>query len=69
MWQIDLGWLPCALQSCPTPPLPSWTEYNQRLLARDKDRERPLTCYCHRQNRLVMGKLIEFIVNQIRVGQ
>jgi len=36
-------------------PLLSWTgerKYNERLMSQDKDRERSLTCYHHRQNRL-----------------
>jgi len=36
-------------------PLLSWTgerRYDERLVGRDKDRERSLTNYCHGQNRL-----------------
>ena len=36
-------------------PLLNWTgkrKYDERLEGRDKDRERSLTNYCHRQNRL-----------------
>jgi len=35
-------------------PLLSWTgerKYDERLMGGDKDRERSLTNYCHRQNR------------------
>jgi len=42
-------------------PLLSWTgerKYDERLKGRDKDRERSLTNYCHRQNRLKLGKLV-----------
>ena len=40
-------------------PLLSWTgerKYDERLMGRDKDRERSLTNYCHRQNRLNLGR-------------
>jgi len=33
----------------------------------DKDRERSLANYCHRQNRFDLGKLVCFIANEIRV--
>ena len=53
-------------------PLLNWTgetKYNGRLgEGRDKDRERSLTNYCHKQGRLNLGKLISFITNQIRAG-
>jgi len=42
-------------------PLLSWTgerKYNERLLGRDKGRERSVTNYHHRQNRLDLEKLI-----------
>jgi len=40
-------------------PILSWTgerEYDERLVGQHKDRERSLTNYCHRQNRLNLGK-------------
>jgi len=40
-------------------PLFSWTgesKYDERLEGKDKDRERSLTNYCHRQNRLNLGR-------------
>jgi len=46
----------------------SWTgerKYNERLVGQDKDRERPFTSYCHRQNRLNFGKLLPI---KIKVG-
>jgi len=52
-------------------PLLSWTgerKYNERFTGRDKDRERSLTDYHHRQNRLNLWKLVSFITNQTRVG-
>jgi len=42
-------------------PLLNWTrekKYNERLVGRDKDRERSLTGYCHGQTRLDLGKLV-----------
>jgi len=42
-------------------PFFSWTgekKYDERLMGRDMYRERPFTSYCHRQNRLNVGKLI-----------
>ena len=42
-------------------PLLNWTKdekYNERLVGPDEDRERSLSHYHHRQNRLDFGKLI-----------
>jgi len=39
----------------------NWTgekKYSERLLGQNKDRERSLNNYCHRQNRLNLGKLV-----------
>jgi len=45
-------------------------KHDERLEARDKDRERSLTSYCLRQNRVNLGrKGSSYITNQIRVGQ
>jgi len=44
-----------------------WTgerEYDERLEGRDKDRERSLTNYCHRQNRLNLGTKKSLIYHQ-----
>jgi len=59
-----LFWL--GLDKCQVPtktalslPLLSWTgerRYDERLVGRDKDRERSLTSYCLRQNRLNLGR-------------
>jgi len=60
LWWADPGWTPGTHQSCSIIPLLSWTgekKYNERLVGRDKDRERSLTNYCHRQNRLILGKI------------
>jgi len=38
-------------------------KYNKRLMGRDKDSEKSLTSYHHGQNRLNLGKLIDFIAN------
>jgi len=40
---------------------------HERLVGQDKDRERSLANYHHRQNRLNLGKQVEFVTNQIRV--
>jgi len=54
-------------------PLLKWTgerKYDERLKGRDKDRERSLTNYCHRQNRLNLGRkgsLIHHQSNQRRI--
>ena len=48
-------------------PLLSWTgerKYDERLEGRDKDRARPLTSYCHGQNRLNLGRKGSFIHHQ-----
>jgi len=40
-------------------PLLSWIvekKYEERLVGRDKGRERSLSSYCHGQNRLDLGK-------------
>jgi len=45
-------------------------KYDERLEGRDKDRERALTNYCHRQNRLNLGRkgsLIHHQSNQRRI--
>lgn len=53
------------------PPLHSWTgqrKYNKGFVSQKKGREESLTRDHHRQNRLEMGKSVQFITNQIRVG-
>ena len=51
----------------------SWTgerKHDERLEGRDQDRERPLTSYCHGQNRLNLGRkgsLIHHQSNQSRI--
>lgn len=36
-------------------------------MGRDEDKEKAFRKYCHGQKRLDLGKLCEFIANQIRV--
>ena len=54
-------------------PLLNWTgerKYGERLKGRDKGKERSLTSYCHRQNRLNLGRkgsLIHHQSNQSRI--
>jgi len=43
-------------------------KYDERLVGQNKDRERSLTNYHCRQNRLYLGKLVEYIINKTRVG-
>lgn len=43
-------------------------KYHKRLLGQDKGRGGSLTNYHHGQNRLTLGKLIEFINKQIKIG-
>jgi len=53
-------------------PLLSWTgkrKYDERLEGRDKDRERSLTNYCHRQNRLNLGRKGKFNLSPIKSEQ
>jgi len=48
-------------------PLLSWTgeiKYDEKLRGRDKDRERSLTSYRHRQNRLNLGRKGSLIYHQ-----
>ena len=61
MWWVDPGWTPGAHQSHSITHLLSWTgerKHNERFMGQDKDRERSLTNYCHRQNRLDLGNKI-----------
>jgi len=61
VWWVDPGWMSGAQQSHSIVPLLSWAgerKYNKRLVGRDKDRERSLTYYHHRQNRFDLGKLM-----------
>jgi len=61
VWWVDLGWTPGPHQSHFITVLLSWTgERNtrKRLVGGDKDRGISLTNYCHRQNRLDLGKLV-----------
>jgi len=39
-------------------------KYDERLVGRDKDKERSLTNYCHRQTRLNLGKKGSLIYQQ-----
>jgi len=54
-------------------PLLNWTgekKYDERLVGRDKDRERSLTDYCHGEKRLNLGRkrsLIYHKSNQSRI--
>ena len=62
LWWVDPGWGPGAHQSRSLTPLVHWTgekKYNEKLMGRDKDRERSLTNYRHQQNRLNLER--EFI--------
>jgi len=62
--------MPRAQQSHSVSALLSWTgerKYDKRLMGQNKDRERSLSNYCHRQNRPDLGKLVKFITNEIRV--
>ena len=71
LWWVDPGWTPGAHQSrsiTPSPQLDRGENNNERLMGRDKDRERSLTNYHHRHNRLNLGKLTQFIAkSQSRV--
>ena len=61
VWWVDPGWMPGAYQSHFIIPLLNWTrerKYNNRLMGRDKDSERSLSNYHHRENRLDLGKLV-----------
>jgi len=54
-------------------PFFNWTgerKYDERLKGRGKDRERSLIAYCHKQNRLNLGRkgsLIYHQINQSRI--
>jgi len=67
----DLTWLDTRCPPNPVCHSPlSWTEekkYDKRLRGGEKHRERLLTNYLYRQNRLESGKLVLSITNQIRV--
>lgn len=59
-------WTPGACQSHSISPLLNWTGermYKKRLMDQVKARERSLSNYCHRQNRLDFGKLIYYLLN------
>lgn len=64
--------IPGAHQSCSIAHHLSWTgerKYNERLVGQDKGMKRSLTSYCHMQDKLALGRLNEFIINQIKVGK
>lgn len=68
LWWLGPGWRPAAHQSCSTTPLLSWREerkFHAWFMSWDKEREKSLTDYHHRQNRC---DLIQFITNQTRAG-
>jgi len=48
----------------PSPQLDGERKYDERLEGRDKDRERSLTNYHHRQNRLNLGRKGSLIHHQ-----
>jgi len=59
--------MPGAHQNTLSLPLLSWTgerKYDERLESRNKDREGSLTNYCHRQNRLNLGRKGSLIYHQ-----
>ena len=60
LWWVDPGWMPGAHQSRSITLLLSWTgerrKYDERLVGRDKDRERSLTSYRHGKNRVDLRK-------------
>lgn len=65
LWWVGLGWMSGALLSCSVKSL-NWTgdkKNNERLLGREKDRDRSVTSYPQRPNRLNVGKLIYFNAN------
>lgn len=65
-WWFDPGCMPGNYQS-PSIISPKQTvedKYNERLMSWNKERDRFLIDYYQRQNRLVLGKLIEFVINQ-----
>lgn len=77
-WACVVGW-PWLNARCPPKPLchspqgASWGEgaeerkYKERLVDRDRGKEKSLNNYCHRQNRFGLGKLIHCKSNQNRV--
>ena len=70
VWWVDPGWMPGPHQSHSITPLLNWTgerKLNERLVGRDKDRERSLTNYHHGQNRLDLGKLVYYQSSQSRI--
>jgi len=72
LWWVDPGWMLGAHQSHSITPPPQLDrgqkKYEKRLMGRDKDREGSFTYYCHQKNRLDIGKLVQFVINQIQVG-
>lgn len=64
MWRVDPGWMPGNDQNFSFTPLHRWT--GLRKYNGVKDWERSLTKYCHRQNRLNLEILIEFIADKTR---
>lgn len=65
LWWIEPGWMPDPLQAALS--LCSSTGQGKENIM--NNRERSLTNYHHQQNIPNLRKLIEFITNQIRVGQ
>jgi len=72
---FDLAWInarcpPKLLYHSPSSTGQGRGKYDERLMGRDKDRERSLTNYCHGQNRLNLGRkgsLIYHQSNQTRI--
>jgi len=68
LWWIDLGWLAGAHQATPSFPLLHETEENTRQKSSwfVMRKGRSLATYHHGQNRLDLGKFIEFIANHTK---
>lgn len=59
-YRVDPGRMPGSHQSCSIMAFLSWTgktKYNTRVVGKDKEREKSLTCHCHRQNMNQLGKI------------
>jgi len=67
---FGLGWINARCPPKPLyhSPLLSWTGERkyERLEGQDKEREGSLTSYCHRQNRLNLGRKRKFNLSQIK---
>lgn len=69
LWWVDPGWVQDTIKAVLSlPSTNGWGEKNIMKVSWVQDQERSLTDYCHKQNRLTLGILIEFYCLQNWTG-